>query len=149
MKKAVCRWQKTDSPHAPLDLQGLTFGELTATLDHAPLPDVATMARKAVNRSLILSAQSRARGKRSSAFKIVGSAFARFFKEYVLHGGFRFGFSGMAVAFIAAFEAGAKQIFLGEQLVDLSRLQDGGAGGYAPGSVVVSVDPPAPTRTTP
>ena len=56
-----CRWLVTDDPHSPLDLAGLRVEVLEgAHLEHEPLPDVATMLRKNVNRSLIVAALDRA-----------------------------------------------------------------------------------------
>lgn len=132
VRRAKCRWQKTDSPHAPLDVSGLTFGELRGVfLDHEPVKNLPTLFRKAINRSLIVAAQGRARGKRAGVGKLLFSPIARFFKFLIIEGAWAHGFSGIAMSLAAAYEAFCKQAFMAELPESLIGFLDGGAGSYA------------------
>lgn len=135
-----CRWVVTDNPHSPLDLSGLRMETLQGGhLEHEPLPDLATMLRKSVNRSLIMATLDRARGRRAGGLRLLGSSLARFLKFYLREGAWRFGGSGLAVALAVAFEAYAKQAFLLESpRTDAEHLQDGGPGSFPQGTSFVS-----------
>ncbi len=135
-----CRWIVTDNPHSPLDLEGLRMETLEGGhLEHEPLPDLATMLRKSINRSLIMSTLDRARGRPAGGLRLVGSCLARFLKFYLREGAWRFGGSGLAMALAVAFEAYAKQAFLLETpLTGAEAQQDGGPGSFPAGVPFVS-----------
>ncbi|WP_373045076.1 glycosyltransferase family 2 protein [Vulgatibacter sp.] len=135
-----CRWVVTDDPHSPLDTQGLRVAILEgAHLDHEPLPDVATMLRKNINRSLIVAALDRSKGREGGLLSLLGSSLGRFFKYYVREGAWRFGADGLIFAAACGFEAFAKQAFLVErQDRPLEQMQDGGPGSYPAGTTFVS-----------
>src|SRR4051812_47996654 len=115
VRREKCRWQKTDSPHAPLDTSGLQLEPLRgAWLDHEPVKDLPTLFRKAINRSLIVAAQARAKGKRTNFLKLAFSPIARFLRFYFLDGAWAHGSSGVLMALAAGFEAFTKQAFMSE-----------------------------------
>lgn len=131
-----CRWQVTDNPHSPLETAGLRLETLSpGHLEHEPLPDLATMLRKSINRSLIVSAQERARGRRRGGLRLLASVLARFLKAWLGDGGWRFGADGLVISAAVAFEAYAKQAFLLETpRRAMEQLQDGGPGSYPQGT---------------
>ena len=135
-----CRWVVTDNPHSPLDLTGLRVEVLEgAYLEHEPLPDVATMLRKNVNRSLIVAALDRSRGRRGGLVSLASSSLGRFFKYWIREGAWRYGADGLIFAAACGFEAFAKQAFLVErQEKPLESMQDGGPGSYPAGTTFVS-----------
>jgi len=132
VQRKVCRWQNTESPHSPLDCRGLRFKVLRGGhLEHEAIENYATALRKVVNRSLIMAALLRKQGSRAGIFRLAFSTLTRFFKIYFLRGVFRFGRSGVMVAFLAAFEAYCKYAFLltsGSE--SLFGSMDGGPGSY-------------------
>lgn len=145
VRRERCRWIDTDSPHAPLDTRGLNLHELTpGWLEHLPPPDLPTVLRKAINRSLILAAQERVKGRRTGIGRTTAATVARFVRSFFLQGGFRHGFSGLCMALAAAFEAFCKQAFLAETTARLLHLTDGGPGSYGKDGKVVGS---ARTRT--
>lgn len=135
-----CRWVVTDNPHSPLETGGLRFETLQGGhLEHEPLPDVATLLRKNINRSLIIAAQQREAGRRPGAAAMAATVLARFLKFYLGSGAFRFGASGMVMAWAMAQEALAKSAFLVETPTTAPEsLQDGGPGSYPAGTQFVT-----------
>jgi glycosyltransferase involved in cell wall biosynthesis len=127
-----CQWMKTESPHSWLELAGLRMKVLGGGhMDHEPLDDLPSALRKAINRTIIVSAQLRARGKTAGGLRAFASAFARFFRFYVMRGAFRFGSSGFLMAALNGFEGFCKYAFLAEKRTGAEeRLLDGGAGSY-------------------
>lgn len=140
VRAARCVWQETDSPHSPLVVEGLRMEVLEGGfLEHEALPNLATALRKSINRSVIVAAQERARGRRSGVLRVVGSTVGRFLKMYLRQGAWRHGRDGFLVACAAAFEAFAKHAFLCEQPQEAEALMDGGPGSYPKGAPVVAV----------
>ena len=135
-----CRWVVTDNPHSPLDTAGLRVEVLEgAFLEHEPLPDVATMLRKNVNRSLIVAALDKAGGRRGGMLPLLGSSLGRFLKYFFREGAWRYGADGLIFAAACGFEAFAKQAFLVErQEKPLESMQDGGPGSYPAGTTFVT-----------
>ena len=135
-----CEWEVTDNPHSPLRLEGLRMETLQgAHLEHEPLPDLATMLRKSINRSLIMATLDRARGRPSGSLRMLASSFGRFAKFYFREGAWRFGIDGLSMAVAIGFEAWAKQAFLAEAPIDgVESLQDGGPGSYPSGTSFVT-----------
>jgi glycosyltransferase involved in cell wall biosynthesis len=142
IRAGASRWIPTDHLHSPLDLSGLKMGMIArGFVDHEPLASVAAALRKSINKSIILSTQERARGKRSNVLRLVGSTTARFLKFYFRHGGWRFGAEGFVMASAAAFEAFTKHAFLIERAVDTpEELQDGGPGSFPAGVRLSTAD---------
>ena len=136
MRAGASRWIPNDHLHAPLDLSGLKMGMIgRGFVDHEALDSVAAALRKSINKSIILSTQERARGKRSNVLRLIGSTTARFLKFYFRHRGWRFGAQGFVMACTAAFEAFTKHAFLIERAVDTpEELQDGGPGSFPAGA---------------
>ncbi len=132
VRRNVCRWKPTDSPHAPLDTRGLKFRTLRGGfIEHEPISSYSVALRKTINRSLIVADQLHKRGIRVGVIRLCLSSLTRFLKTYLFHGAFRFGRSGVLFSFLIAFEAFCKYALLySAGRDDLHRLTDGGPGSY-------------------
>ncbi len=135
MRAGRARWVQSDHLHSPLDFAGIRMGLLSdGHVDHEPLPNLAAVLRKYINKSAIMATQERARGVHASGARLVLSTFGRFLKFYLIYGGWRYGASGLAMSCAAAFEAFTKQAFLIEAPVAVpEELQDGGPGSFPSG----------------
>ena len=127
-----CQWVRTDSPHSWLDLRGVRMQRLRGGyMDHDPLDNLPSAFRKAINRTIIVSAQARAAGKKASGWRAFFSAFGRFFRYYVMRGALRFGSDGFLMAVLNGFEGFCKYAFLIERPIEPEEtMLDGGAGSY-------------------
>ena len=135
-----CKWVDTDDPHSPMDLTGLRLESLgPGYVEHAPLPNLASCLRKSINRSLIISTQQRAAGRKVGAGKLLLSTCARWLKVYFGQGAWRYGADGFVMASLWAFEAFTKNAFLIERPQEhTEKWQDGGPGSYPSGAAFVS-----------
>jgi glycosyltransferase involved in cell wall biosynthesis len=149
MRAGRARWVQSDHLHSPLDFAGIRMGLLTAGhVEHQPLPNLAAVLRKYINKSAIMATQERAHGVRGSGIRLLLSTFGRFLKFYFVYGGWRYGASGLAMSCSHAFEAFSKQAFLIEAPVaEPEELQDGGPGSF-PSGVRFSApkEPPPPVK---
>jgi len=151
MRAGSARWVQSDHLHSPLDFRGIRMGRLTeGHVEHEPLPSLAAVLRKYINKSAIMATQERARGVGPSALRLLFSTFSRFLKFYFVYGGWKHGASGVAMSCAGAFEAFTKHAFLIEAPVAIpEELQDGGPGSFPPGvhfSAVKEPPPPALAR---
>jgi glycosyltransferase involved in cell wall biosynthesis len=141
IKKAKCKWEKTDNPHSPLDKSSLRLKRLRgAYMDHEPIESVAVALRKSINRSLILAEQLRARNKNHGAIRMTISSIGRFIKMFISGGGWKYGRDGFVWACLQAFEAWSKYAFLISNNTSAQGNLDGGPGSYPSGAPVVSKD---------
>src|SRR5258708_13466014 len=129
------RWGRSDRLSSPLDFAGIRMGLLSdGHVDHEPLPNLAAVLRKYINKSAIMATQERARGVHASGARLVLSTFGRFLKFYLIYGGWRYGASGLAMSCAAGFEAFSQEAFLIEAPVALAEeLQDCGPGSFPSG----------------
>jgi glycosyltransferase involved in cell wall biosynthesis len=137
MRAGRSKWVATDHLHSPLDTSGLQMKILRqGFVEHEPLPHLAAILRKYINKSVIMAAQGRARGVRGGVWRLVSSTFARFLKAYFIQGGWRFGASGFTMACAEAFEAFTKYAFLIEAPTAVpEQMLDGGPGSVPPGTL--------------
>jgi glycosyltransferase involved in cell wall biosynthesis len=113
VRKNVCKWVDTDSPHSPLDMRGVKMRRLKhGVLDHEPLPDVPTALRKAINRNAIICEQMRARGKRGSVWRMCAGVVGRWVKMWLFKGGWKHGRDGFLFASLDAYEAYVRYVLL-------------------------------------
>lgn len=139
VRREKCHWVQTDTPHSPLQMDGVRFEVLEgASMQHEPLEGMAQQLRKIINRNLIVGAQGAARGKRPGGFKIFASGVGRFFKAYFRQGGWRHGTDGFLFACLDAFEGFTKYAFMRVHVPEEAvKAIDGGPGSYPDGTPIV------------
>ncbi len=143
IRREKCRWLDTDSPHSPLDEKGLRLGRLggrgSGWIEHIPLPSLPEALRKSINRSIILAAQGRARGKQPGILRLFAASLYRFTKAWLGTGAWRHGRAGVLVSCLPAFETFSKYAFGIAPAPDegAQALQDGGPGSYPSASPLV------------
>ncbi|MDF1565124.1 MAG: glycosyltransferase family 2 protein [Deltaproteobacteria bacterium] len=145
VRREKCRWIDTDSPHSPLDEAGLDLRRLGGRgegwMEHIPLPSLPEALRKSINRSIILAAQGRARGKQPGVLRLFAASLYRFLKTWLTTGAWRHGRAGVLVSCLPAFETFTKYAFLlAPPPADDQALQDGGPGSYPAQSPLVSTE---------
>ncbi len=91
---------------------------LKCALDHFPCRDLGAWTRKTIRYAEQGADEARSRGERGSAAKLVLRPPARFFKQYVLQGGFLDGVEGFLLCAISSFGV----------LVKYARLRELGRG---------------------
>ncbi len=132
VRRDICKWKSTDSPHAPLDRRGLKFKNLKGGfIEHEPIGSYPAALRKTINRALIVAEQMKNRSRKASMLHMCLSCLSRFIKTYFFHGAIRFGRSGFLYSLLISFEAFCKYSFLfSSKENNLMRLTDGGLGSY-------------------
>lgn len=121
VRRAKTRWDRTVPVHDLVHVEGRT-GRLAGHVDHYSFESIDHFLRKSASYASVFARAAHAAGRRAGVSTIALHTAFRFFKSYVLKGGFLEGALGLTISGLQAYEVFQKYV----RLWELSRFPDHG-----------------------
>jgi glycosyltransferase involved in cell wall biosynthesis len=108
------RWDPAHPTHARVLVDGKT-GMLDGHIEHRSFSSIQDFVKKSSRYAASFAESAHAQGRRAGFFTIASHTFARFFRAFVLQGGFLEGTLGLVIAGLQAYEVFQKYARLWER----------------------------------